>query len=241
MSLVIPTITGGGSSSFEVPDFGTGDFEQIKEAITLAREGKINIYKYWKVGDTRRVRWRTYPYDLVLLNKGGYNYSNLDGECLFVVGFKQAPLQSSLDASRYEQTSLCAKITSQIDGFGDTEMWKDIFQEFVFYIWPFGQGTLVEPYELHCKYTLPDIGNIDYKANKGYPDTKSNYFPFFEYYWNPDNRKKTDYSGRAVEYWTSGRNHAIAAQVQYKSVNAEGKENGRINTSALWVSPIMVI
>ena len=172
---------------------------------------------------------------MVLLNKGGYNYSNLDGECLFVVGFKQAPLQSSLDASRYEQTSLCAKITSQIDGFGDTEMWKDIFQEFVFYIWPFGQGTLVEPYELHCKYTLPDIGNIDYEANKGYPDTKSNYFPFFEYYWNPDNRKKD------IEYWTSGRNHAVAAQVQYKSVDTNGNESAKINTTSLGVSPIMVI
>lgn len=54
MSLVIPTIAeNDGNTSFEVPDFGTGDFEQIKEAITLTREGKINIYKYWNVG------WRT--------------------------------------------------------------------------------------------------------------------------------------------------------------------------------------
>ena len=236
MSLTIPTITGGGSSSFEVPDFGTGDFEQIKEAITLAREGKIDIYKHWKVGDTRGVAWKTYPVELVLLNKGGYNYSNLDGECLFVVGLKQALFKSSLDASRYDLTQLCNMFGSSfIDDGWDIEMWKDIFQKFESYIWPFGQGSLVEPDGLHSKYTLPDIGNIDYKANKGYPDTKSNYFPFFEYYWNPDNRKKD------IEYWTSGRNHAVAAQVQYKSVDTNGNESAKINTTSLGVSPIMVI
>ena len=125
--------------------------------------------------------------------------------------------------------------SSFIDDGWDIEMWKDIFQKFESYIWPFGQGSLVEPDGLHSKYTLPDIGNIDYKANKGYPDTKSNYFPFFEYYWNPDNRKKD------IEYWTSGRNHAVAAQVQYKSVDTNGNESAKINTTSLGVSPIMVI
>lgn len=235
---------GGGNSSFEVPDFGTGDFEQIKEAITLAREGKINIYKRWKVGDTRIVMWDTNFYDLVLLNKSGYNYADLDGECLFVVGFKQVLFSSSLDSGRYESTSLCANINGRIDPFWETtEQWGDLFPEFTFYLWPFGQGDLVDPYELRCKYTLPDIGNIDYEANKGYPDTKSNYFPFFEYYWNPDNRSKTDFMGLGLdaEYWTSGRNHAVAAQIQYKSVDRYGKESAKINTSSLWVSPIMVI
>lgn len=188
--------------------------------------------------------WDTNLYDLVLLNKGGYNYADLDGECLFVVGFKQVLFRSSLDSYRYESTSLCANINGRIDPLWETtEQWGDVFPEFIFYLWPFGQGDLVDPYELRCKYTLPDIGNIDYEANKGYPDTKSNYFPFFEYYWNPDNRSKTDFMGLGLdaEYWTSGRNHAVTAQVQYKSVDRYGKESSKINTSSLGVSPIMII
>lgn len=148
---------------------------------------------------------------------------------------------SNLDANSYDKTSLKSDIESLIDNWWDIELWGNIFAEFNFYIWPFGQGSLVNPTEMSCKYTLPDIGNIDYKANKGYPDTKSEFFPFFEYYQNPDNRKKTNFSGQAIEYWTSSRNHAVAAQAQYKSINASGKENGVINTSKLWVSPIMVI
>ena len=186
--------------------------------------------------------WDTNLYDLVLLNKGGYNYADLDGECLFVVGFKQVLFSSTLDSGRYESTSLCANINDRIDSrWETTEQWGDIFPEFTFYLWPFGQGDLVDPYELRCKYTLPDIGNIDYEANKGYPDTKSSYFPFFEYYWNPDNRKIIGSTGDAVEYWTSSRNHAVAAQVQYKSVNANGEESAKINTTSLGVSPITVI